>query len=173
MESAVRTIHVVTHPEATHHVEGLVGGWYDSELTAVGKRDAAAIADALYSDVPNAAAIEVIASDLRRTVQTAESIAAVFDTEPILDSRLREKSYGLAEGRPQAWLDEQFIPPPVAGDRMGHDEGVPGAETKTTFAQRICYLNLRSQPGGITTLREDGFFHNCQLVRMSDTSHLE
>src|SRR5262249_55350781 len=163
--------------------------------------DAAAIADALYSDVPKAAAIEMIASDLRRTVQTAESIAAVFDTEPILDCRIREKSYGLAEGRPQAWLDERFIPPPVAGDRMGHDEGVPGAETKSTFARRIYaavddilrreaehqvivthgfaltfvvaaftrlpvealgYLNLRSQPGGITTLREDDLFHNRQ-----------
>ena len=63
----MRTIHVVTHPEATHHVEGRVGGWYDSDLTAVGKRDAAAvIADALYSHVPHAAAIEVIADQPTR-----------------------------------------------------------------------------------------------------------
>lgn len=35
-----RTIYVVTHPGATHHCEGLVGGWYDSDLTAKGLADA-------------------------------------------------------------------------------------------------------------------------------------
>ncbi|MFF4219049.1 histidine phosphatase family protein [Streptomyces nondiastaticus] len=30
-----------------------------------------------------------------------------------------------------------FIPPPAVGDRMGHDEGVPGAETKAMFARRV------------------------------------
>ncbi|WP_291799342.1 hypothetical protein [Brevibacterium sp.] len=29
----MRTLCVVTHPEATHHVHELVGGWHDSELT--------------------------------------------------------------------------------------------------------------------------------------------
>ena len=42
-----RTVLVVTHPEATHHVEGLVGGQFDSTLTPRGERDAAAIAAAL------------------------------------------------------------------------------------------------------------------------------
>ena len=30
--SHVKCLFVVTHPEATHHVEGLVGGWHDSTL---------------------------------------------------------------------------------------------------------------------------------------------
>ena len=29
-------VFLVTHTEATHHVDGLVGGWFDSELTARG-----------------------------------------------------------------------------------------------------------------------------------------
>jgi hypothetical protein len=29
----VRRIYVITHPEATHHVENRVGGWYDSDLS--------------------------------------------------------------------------------------------------------------------------------------------
>lgn len=32
----MRTLLVVTHPEATHHVEKVVGGWHDSRLTCWG-----------------------------------------------------------------------------------------------------------------------------------------
>jgi 2,3-bisphosphoglycerate-dependent phosphoglycerate mutase len=39
-----RTVHLATHPEATHHVDGLVGGQFDSDLTARGHADAARIA---------------------------------------------------------------------------------------------------------------------------------
>lgn len=65
------------------------------------------------------------------------SIAEALYVEPILDRRLREKSYGQTEGRPQEWLDQRFVPPPAIGDRMCHDEGVPGVETKASFAQRV------------------------------------
>ena len=57
--------------------------------------------------------------------------------QPRLLAGLREKSYGVAEGRPQAWLDARFVPPPPAGDRMDHHEGIEGAETKRAFATRV------------------------------------
>ena len=53
------------------------------------------------------------------------------------DAGLREKSYGEAEGKPQAWLDERFVLPPKTGNRLDHDEGIPGAETRRVFAERI------------------------------------
>ncbi|MFG2097469.1 histidine phosphatase family protein [Streptomyces sp. NPDC048612] len=133
----MRSIHVVTHPEALHHTDGLVGGWHDSRLTPAGLRDATAIARALRAEIPGTAGVEVISSDLQRTRRTAEEIGGLFGVEPVLDPRLREKSYGEAEGRPQEWLDKRFVPPPADGDRMGHDEGVPGAETKEVFARRV------------------------------------
>lgn len=34
-------VYVVTHPEASHHVTGIVGGWHDSRLTE-GRRPRAA-----------------------------------------------------------------------------------------------------------------------------------
>ncbi|MEU8462040.1 histidine phosphatase family protein [Streptomyces sp. NPDC059982] len=208
----MRTLHVVTHPEATHHVEGLVGGWHDSDLTPTGLREAAAIARALRAAVPEGAEVELISSDLLRTRRTAEEVGALFDVKPVLDERLREKSYGEAEGRRQAWLDERFLPPPAVGDRMEHREGIAGAETKAAFARRVYavmdelldhprehqivvthgyaltfvvaawigmpaeslgYVNFRAPSGSITTLREDDFFHNRQVVRLGDTSHLD
>ncbi|SPF06729.1 histidine phosphatase family protein [Streptomyces sp. MA5143a] len=133
----MRNIYVVTHPEASHHVDGLVGGWHDSDLTAKGRKDAAAIARALRDSIPAGADVDVTASDLLRTRSTAEEIAGRFDVTPVWDARLREKSYGEAEGRPQEWLDKRFLPPPATGNRMDHHEGVEGAETKTAFAMRV------------------------------------
>lgn len=36
----MRNIYIVAHPEASHHTEGVVGGWYDSVLTERGIRHA-------------------------------------------------------------------------------------------------------------------------------------
>ncbi|MEO3850688.1 histidine phosphatase family protein [Streptomyces sp. B8F3] len=133
----MRTVHVVTHPEATHHVEGVVGGWHDSRLTPAGLRAAASLAQALRARIPDGAEVELFSSDLQRTRQAAEEVAELFGVTPILDRRLREKSYGQAQGKPQEWLDRRFVPPPAVGERMDHDEGVEGAETKAEWAQRI------------------------------------
>lgn len=133
----MRSIYVVAHPEAAHHVEKVVGGWYDSPLTPAGRHAAASIARFLRAEIPGGTEVEVISSDLQRAVQTADPVAEAFDARPILDSRLREKSYGEAEGRPQQWLDARFIPPPASGDRMGHHEGVAGAETRGQCARRV------------------------------------
>ena len=133
----MRNIYVVAHPEATHHVEGVVGGWHDSQLTSAGACAAASIAEALRSRIPGDAHVELFSSDLQRALQTARVVGDLLHAEPVIDRRLREKSYGEAEGRPREWLDQRFVPPPAVGDRMGHDEGVPGAETKMAFAQRV------------------------------------
>ncbi|MFD8570518.1 histidine phosphatase family protein [Streptomyces sp. NPDC059639] len=207
----MRSLYVVTHPEATHHVEGVVGGWHDSCLTPAGARAAASIAEALRAQIPTGAEVELFSSDLQRTRQTAEAVASRFQVRPTFDRRLREKSYGEAEGRPQEWLNRRFIPPPAVGERMDHDEGVEGAETKEQWVRRIyaaveevlthpCehqiivthggsltfvlaswikmpiesagYASFRVSSGSITTLREDDFFHNRQIVSLGDTRHL-
>jgi len=132
----MRALYVVTHPEATHHVERLVGGQFDSELTARGQREASAIAQRLAESLPGEVQVELFTSDLRRTVQTAEAIATALDLRPVHMSDLREKSYGIAGGKPQKWLDDRIIPPPAVGERMHHDEGIEGAETRAELAQR-------------------------------------
>jgi probable phosphoglycerate mutase len=133
----MRNVYVVTHPEATHHLEGVVGGWHDSELTPAGRVAAASIAAELRERIPADVPIELYSSDLRRAAQTSEIVATHLGARPVFDPRLREKSFGEAGGKPQQWLDERFRPPPETGERMDHDEGVPGAETRRQFALRI------------------------------------
>lgn len=133
----MRNLHVVTHPEATHHVEGLVGGWFDSQLTERGLRHAGLIADALTSLTDSPSDTALFSSDLTRCRQTAAPLAERSGCEVTHMSSLREKSYGSGEGRPDAWFRERFTPPPATGDRLGHDEGLAGAETMGNFARRV------------------------------------
>lgn len=127
---------MVTHPEATHHTDRLVGGWYDSALTERGRRQAHAIAERLAAVIPTGSALAIRSSDLQRARTTADVIGTRLGAEVVLDRDLREKSYGEAEGRPQSWLDERFVPPPASGDRLRHDEGIAGAETRWDLALR-------------------------------------
>src|SRR5699024_9735118 len=47
-----RTLRVVTHPQSQHHVDGLVDGWFDSELSALGTQQAGLIAfDAVHGGI--------------------------------------------------------------------------------------------------------------------------
>lgn len=133
----MRSVYVVTHPEAGHHVDGIVGGWHDSELTETGRKDSLLIADAVRAMVPPGPTVQLCSSDLKRAMAVADEISGRLGVSVVTDPGLREKSYGAAEGKPQAWLDDRFVPPPATGDRMGHFEGVPGAETKHAFATRI------------------------------------
>lgn len=132
----MQRLYIVTHPEASHHVEGLVGGWYDSPLTSRGIHEARQIAGHLRELVPTGAVPQVVSSDLRRTTQTAELIGAALGAQPVLDADLREKSYGVAEGGPQSWLDDRFVFPPATGERMDHHEGIDRGETKREWVER-------------------------------------
>ncbi|MFE5024953.1 histidine phosphatase family protein [Streptomyces sp. NPDC056656] len=126
------TLYVVTHPEATHHVEGVVGGWHDSQLTPAGIRAAVSIARALRAQVPDGAEVELYSSDLQRTLRTAEGVAELFGVKPILDRRLREKSYGAAgESRRSGWTGASSHSP------------LSGSEWSTTRAWRVPRPGLR------------------------------
>lgn len=133
----LRNIYIVAHPEASHHTNGLVGGWYDSELTERGRQHADDIGKALAATLDGKTA-EITSSDLLRARQAAEAVASILTTAVILDPDLREKSFGEAEGKPQAWLRERRIPLPDEGERLNHDEGIAGAESRWQLAQR-CY----------------------------------
>lgn len=133
----MRHLYVVTHPQAQHHIDKLVGGWYDSGLTELGRRQAACIAERLREVIPADVPVELYSSDLRRALQTAEAIALLLHAPMQTMADLREISYGEAGGKPQAWLDERFVYPPRLGNRMDHDYGVPGAETRRALASRV------------------------------------
>lgn len=132
----MRTLYLVTHPEATHHVEQVVGGWYDSDLTPAGVRATTAIAAALRAEIPDGTEVEIFSSDLTRTRRTAAEIGRAFGVDPVLDRRLRERSFGAAEGRATSWLDDRFVAPPMTGEPRLDHVASPGAEPTRSVAAR-------------------------------------
>lgn len=131
----MKTIYIVAHPEASHHTEGVVGGWYDSVLTERGIQHAQDIAQALTMRLDGRPA-EILSSDLRRAKQAADMIGQALGIGVTTDPDLREKSFGEAEGKPQEWLRARTIPLPDDGERLRHDEGIEGAETRWQLAER-------------------------------------
>lgn len=131
----MKTLYVVTHPQSIHHVEGKVGGWYDTGLTDLGRRQAEAIA-ARLSDLCAGQASGLISSDLLRCSETADIIGRQLQLTPRLTPDLREMSYGVAEGKPQAWLDSRRLPVP---EERGLDDtgGIESAETRRQTGTRI------------------------------------
>lgn len=131
----MRRIAVVVHAEAQHNVDQLVGGWYDSSLTDKGKRQARQVGRALRSIFPELQ-VPIVSSDLLRARQTAEIIGEHLGTAVTLDSGFRELSYGVAEGRPKAWLDKRIVPTPAKGSRLDH-RVCEGAESRRDLATRV------------------------------------
>lgn len=129
----MKEFYIVTHTEATHHIQGIVGGWHDSELTEKGRTDAILCAGRLKE--LGLDGTPVITSDLKRAVQTGQEISNLLKSSLSLDSRLREMSYGEAEGKPQDWLDKRIVPHDNENS-LDHSI-VHGNETKREFATRL------------------------------------
>lgn len=131
----MRDLFLVTHAQSIHHIEKRVGGWYDTELTERGHADASSIAERLFTLIGHSE-IEIFSSDLKRASQTADPIGRRFAQPVAQTPSLREISYGIAGGKPQAWLDERYIPAPDT-DRLDHRGNIEEAESRRDVADRV------------------------------------
>lgn len=130
----MQTIFLITHCEATHTVEGKVGGWYDSALTENGEKQAQDLALQL-NDLIAINSLQIYSSDLKRAAQTAELLTK--NKESIqFDRRLREMSFGTHEDLPKNEHLQSMIPINSNGSRMDH-RICPGAESRREVATRI------------------------------------
>ena len=129
----MKEIYIVTHTQATHHIDHLVGGWYDSELTEKGKTDAAACGQRLRD--LGTEDFSIFSSDLARARQTAEVISTHLGSMIKIDARLREMSFGSAEGRPAREVGGAI--PSHEGDNRLDFRNKFGGETKRELAARL------------------------------------
>ena len=131
----MQNLYVVTHAQATHHIDGLLGGWYDSSLTEKGISQARKLGEFLFEQI-QVPGIPVYSSDLKRAFQTAREIAGHFDSTIMTDTRLREFNIGEGTGKPSDWINSHYIPVPVHGNRLDH-QICPGCETRRELGTRI------------------------------------
>lgn len=153
----MKDLFVVTHTQSVHHVENKVGGWYDTDLTPRGREDAKATAGRL-AELIGHDDIEIFSSDLKRAAQTAQAIGKRFGKAVAETSALREISYGIAGGKPQAWLDARYTPAPD-DNRLDHDGGIEGAESRRDVAKRVypCVTEIIARPCATQVIVTHGF----------------
>ncbi len=148
----MKTLYVVSHTEATHHLDNVVGGWHDSELTEKGLADARLIAERLPKDVQ----IETIySSSLKRALSTAKEISKTTGAKVLASDNLREMCFGAAEGKHQSWLNDRICPEDGI-NRLDH-RIVEGAETKREFAGRIYAYLDNVEWGDVSVLSTHSF----------------
>ena len=133
---------VVRHGETDWNRIRRLQGHTDIALNAAGIEQAAGLAKALAGE-PIAA---IHCSDLMRAVATAEPIATTLRRPIRRDAALRERNYGILEGRTFPEILAEF---PDEADHLRHrtaDHAMPGGESQRTFHSRVV--------GAVTSIAE-------------------
>jgi probable phosphoglycerate mutase len=124
---------LIRHAQSEHHTQGLIGGWSDWELSALGHRQARCLASCLkdeYGGMP----CTLACSDLKRAIQTAEAIGQALDVTPCPMPELREHSSGVVDGLPEAEARQHFIAPTKP---LADWTAYPGAESWRQVYARV------------------------------------
>jgi len=124
----MKEIITIQHAESLQHVNGMVGGWTDWELTDRGKKQAEAIGRNLSKRMTLGKEYIMYSSDLMRTRQTAEICGSYLGLSPILTESLREIYFGSATGQSMEWMRVHALPGSLAEPGV-HYRNLPDAES--------------------------------------------
>lgn len=131
-----RSFHFLRHGETDWNLERRMQGWTDIPLNETGRRQAR---DAIPAIEPLGIG-RVVASPLARAHETALIINEKLQKPLSLDTRLKERQYGIFEGR--MWREHEAWREKTARDPAAdlEETGFPcpeGAETYADFKTRI------------------------------------
>lgn len=149
------TLLVIRHGETVWNIEQRYQGHGDSPLTETGRRQVSALGRRMKGLSFDA----LISSDLGRTRETAAIIADYTGHAVALDSRLRERNYGVLEG---LTVPEIKAAHPAVLDRLNTDDPdyiVPQGESHRQHYQRnIAFIEelLTRKPGAKVALVAHG-----------------
>jgi probable phosphoglycerate mutase len=125
---------LIRHGETEWNREGRVQGYHaDSPLTETGREQVRALAERLAREGIDA----LHSSDAGRTRDTADPIGMATRLPVVHDKALRERNYGVFEGRTFAEVEREF---PAEYERFRtRDSGYvpPGGESATQFRDRV------------------------------------
>ena len=124
---------VVRHGETAENLKGILQGQLDTQLNALGLRQAECVAERLKHEALDLA----FSSDLSRAKITAEKIAGPHRLPVITLKALREWDLGDLQGRLISEAVRE-MPDLTAAFQSDIDEiRIPGGESRSTFYQRV------------------------------------
>lgn len=129
----MKRVITIQHCQSEQHVNGMLGGWNDWELTELGREQARRIGERLGAELAGQP-VKIFSSDLKRAAQTAAPLAERLGLEVEYRRELREFNGGpLVMGKSKAWYREHC-------DNFGEkidERSMPGAETKREVYERL------------------------------------
>jgi probable phosphoglycerate mutase len=139
----VTTVLAVRHGETAWNRETRIQGQLDIPLNALGRAQAQRLAQAL-ADQP----IDVIyASDLGRAGETARIVASRLGLDVRSDPGLRERAFGVFEGRTWAEIEERWPAESERWRRRDPEFGAEGGERLQDFYARAVAAAQRLAAG--------------------------
>ena len=132
----MKRIITIQHCQSEQHINGMMGGWNDWELTELGREQARRIGERLGAELEGQS-VKLYSSDLKRASQTAAPLAEKLGIKVEYRQELREFNGGpLVMGKSKAWYREHCD---NFGDKVD-ERPMPGAETKRDVYERIMPL---------------------------------
>jgi broad specificity phosphatase PhoE len=126
---------LIQHCQSEHHVNNLTGGWTDTPLTDLGRKQAELTALKLKNNL-NMDEYVLYSSDLKRAKQTADIIGNNINKDVVEDKRLREINNGVAAWKTKNWAKENRNP--QSGNKFDIDYlEFDSGETGRQFYNRI------------------------------------
>ena len=125
---------IVQHCQSEHHINDLTGGWTDTPLTELGRKQAAGVAQSLRKRLDRKSPT-LYSSDLLRASQTAEFIASDLGVDIQIDPDLRERNNGSAAWKTKAWAEQNAAALASPGEGVDR-RAFEGAETPKEFFKR-------------------------------------
>lgn len=162
---------VIRHGETDWNVESRLQGQTDVPLNARGRRQAAALADALRHD----GLVAVYASDLSRAWATAQALAGPLGLPLVADPGLRERSFGVVEGQTRQQIDQEQAALARRWHNREPDFAPEGAESLRRFQGRCIAAVVRlaaAHAGAAIALVSHGGVLDC-LYRAATSTALD
>ena len=130
---SISNIYIFRHGETYYNKRKIFTGWRDSKLTDKGIKQAEKIAEMLKDKN-----IDVgYASDLTRSIQTLKIVLKYHpNAKIIIDPRIRERSYGVLEGKSKVKYEREH-PDLYPLIHRGYDTPPPGGESLKMVEERV------------------------------------
>ncbi|WP_371806156.1 histidine phosphatase family protein [Candidatus Lokiarchaeum ossiferum] len=151
---------IIQHCQSEHHINNMSGGWTDTPLTPLGRKQADLIGKRLKLKISDEK-YGLYSSDLKRAYRTAEIIGKHLNLEITIDKELREINTGIAAGKTKDWANAHRNPRKEKGFNLDYQE-FPQGETWKQFYFRVCNCMER-----ITKSENNNYIivtHGCTLA---------
>lgn len=129
----MKQVITIQHCQSQQHVNGMMGGWNDWELTELGFQQARRLAERLAPELAGQS-VKLLSSDLKRAAQTAAPLAERLGLEVEYRPALRELNGGPRMlGKSKAWYREHRENAGFLVD----ERPLPGMETRRELYSRL------------------------------------